>query len=103
MAYGVRDLFGDIPLVLAVATPRVRNNNVAYKESEAARMQFFVNKYGSAPLRNNHIEHQKYGHSYAATELREALTPGKGMRFRWAIQPMKANKFYKTYVTHKAQ
>ena len=38
--------FGDLSLQLAVATPRVQNNSVAYKEVEAALIQFFLQNMG---------------------------------------------------------
>ena len=93
--------FGDLSLQLAVATPRVQNNSVAYKEVEAALIQFFLQKYGSAPFKNSNIEYQKYGHSFAKSSLAEPLTPGSGTRYHWAVEPTHINKFYDVYVrTH---
>lgn len=91
-------VFGPVKLELAVATPRVQNNSLAYKETEAALIQFFVKKYRSAPFKNSHIEYQKFGHTFVRENVAAALTPGKGTRYRWAIEPTKINPFYKTYV-----
>jgi len=94
--------FGDLSLQLAVATPRVQNNSVAYKEVEAALIQFFLKKYGSAPFKNSDIEYQKFGHVFTASSLAEPLTPGKGTRYHWAVEPTHINSFYKVFMrTHR--
>jgi hypothetical protein len=85
-----------------VATPRVKHNAVAYKETEAALIQCFVKKYGSAPLKNSHIEYQKFDHHFNKASLHEALTPGKGTRYHWAIEPTHINPFYSVFAkTHQ--
>lgn len=95
--------FGDLSLQLAVATPRVQNNALAYKEVEAALIQFFLEKYGSAPFKNSNIEYQRFGHIFAQASLAEPLTPGSGTRYHWAVEPTHINSFYKVYArTHCA-
>lgn len=89
--------FGDLSVQLAVSTPRVQNNAVAYKEVEAALIQFFIRKYGSAPFKNSNIEYQKYGHVFSNSSLTEPLTPGRGTRYHWAVEPTHINKFYNVY------
>ena len=94
--------FGPIGLQLAVATPRVQNNKVAYKEAEAALIQFFLKKYHSAPFKNSNIEYQKFGHTFTHGSLAEALTPGQGTRYHWAVEPTHISSFYKVYAkTHQ--
>lgn len=85
--------FGSLGLQLAVATPRVQNNKVAYKEAEAALIQHFLEKYHSAPFKNSNIEYQKFGHSFTKASLNEALTPGNGARYHWAVEPTHINPF----------
>jgi hypothetical protein len=98
----MRKTFGPLKLQLAVAMPRVKNNAVAYKEAEAALIQFFLKKYGSAPFKNADIEYQKYGHRFETKSLAEALTPGSGARYDWAVEPTHINKFYKVFIqTHQ--
>ena len=94
--------FGELALQLTVATPRVRNNAVAYKETEAALIQFFIEKYGSAPLKNSHVEYQKFDHAFTKVSLAEALTPGNGAKYYWAVQPTTINAFHSVFVqTHR--
>ncbi len=94
--------FGPMSLQLAVATPRVRNNVVAYKEAEAALIQRFLEKYHSAPLKNSNIEYPRFGHSFTKKSLNEALTPGSGTRYHWAVEPTHINKFYSVFhKTHR--
>lgn len=94
--------FGPLGLQLAVATPRVQNNRVAYKEAEAALIQRFIEKYHSAPFKNSNIEYQKYGHSFTKKSLNEALTPGSGTRYHWAVEPTHINRFYGVFhKTHR--
>lgn len=96
-------IFGPLKLQLAVSTPRVRNNKIAYKEVEAALIQFFIKKYGSAPFKNSDIEYQKFDHVFEKKSLSEALMPGSGTRYYWAVEPTKINKFYSVFHrTHKA-
>ncbi len=93
--------FGELSLQLAVSTPRVQNNSVAYREVEAALIQFFLSKYGSAPFKNSNKEYQKYGHVFLKSSLAEPLTPGSGTRYHWAVEPTHINKFYDVFVrTH---
>ena len=94
--------FGPLGLQLAVATPRVQNNKVAYKEAEAALIQRFIEKYNSAPLKNSNIEYQKFGHSFTKASLNEALTPGSGTRYLWAVEPTHINPFHGVFhKTHR--
>lgn len=93
----LKGLVGEINFELGVATPRVRNNLVAYKDCEAALIQFFLKKYGSLPLRNRHKEYPRISHNYRQLDLSNAVTVGRGKRYQWAIQPMRANPFHKAY------
>ncbi|NMH63822.1 hypothetical protein [Shewanella salipaludis] len=84
-------------LTIGVATPRVRNNLSAYKDVEAALIHEFSNLYGTAPINNKQYEYSRLDHNFEVKELREALTIGRGIKHKWAISPMKANKFYHHY------
>lgn len=84
-------------LTIGIATPRVRNNEQAYKDVEARLLQEFTILHGSAPLNNKRSEYQKIIHSYDSNQLREPLLLGKGLRYKWEITPMKSNTFYDAF------
>lgn len=84
-------------LHIGVATPRSIENPNTYKDTEAALIHEFFNLYGTAPLNNKQYEYQKFDHDFDKKELRIALTIGQGMKYKWAIKPMKANIFYQHY------
>ena len=99
----IYDLTGDFPLEVAICFPRVQNNKEAHKEFEAYLLGVFFKRYGSLPLRNKNHENIRYGHVYDRIATSFVLGPGSGRKYKWALEPLKANPFYKGYVkTHKA-
>jgi hypothetical protein len=97
------ELTGEFPLEVAICFPRVRNNDQAHKEFEAHLLGVFFKRFGSLPLKNKIHERKNFEHSYERVATTEVLGPGKGKRYKWALEPLKANPFYKAYVkTHKA-
>ena len=89
-------------LEVAICTPRVRNNKQAHKEFEAHLLNVFSTRYGSLPLQNKINEYAKFDHIYERIATTEVLGPGKGKKYKWALEPLKANSFYKAYVkTHR--
>lgn len=100
-------LKGLLPLVehyqfeLGIAVPRVNGASSAYKDLEAVLLEGFARLYGSAPLRNKQFERRRYQHTYFKKDINEALKLGKGMRFHWAVEPMRASGYRAAYVqTH---
>ena len=99
----IHELTGKFALEVAICFPRVRNNDQAHKEFEAHLLSVFFKRFGSLPLRNKIHESKHFQHSYERVATTEVLGPGKGKRYKWALEPLTANPFYKAYVkTHKA-
>lgn len=58
----------------------------------------FRDIYGAASLRNKQIEFQKSNHEFhPISEIRSAIMIGKGVRFHWAVKPMKSSSMYDVY------
>ncbi|MCA0311583.1 MAG: hypothetical protein LCH72_13045 [Proteobacteria bacterium] len=97
----IYEIAGEFPLEVAICFPRVRNNTIAHREFEAHLLSKFLKQYGSLPLRNKINENAQYNHTYQRQATSEVLGPGKGKKYKWALEPLKANPFYKDYVkTH---
>lgn len=97
----IYDLAGEFPLEVAICFPRVRNNTIAHREFEAHLLNRFQKQYDSLPLRNKNMENAQYNHMYQKQATSEVLGPGKGKKYKWALEPLKANIFYNDYVrTH---
>ena len=98
----IYNLTGEFNLEVAVCVPRVRHNESAYKNFEAHLLSVFLKRFGSLPLQNKNRENTKFGHSYERVATTAVLGPGKGKRYQWALEPLKANPFFKTYTkTHR--
>ena len=99
----IHELTGEFALEVAICFPRVPGNDQAHKEFEAHLLGVFFKRFGSLPLRNKIHESKNFKHTYERVATTEVLGPGKGKRYKWAIEPLKTNPFYKAYVkTHKA-
>lgn len=85
------------PLEIAVATPRVKHNAVAYKELEAFLLHEFETNFGSLPMNNKNHETIKFGHKYDSSEINSVIGLGRGKRYKWAIKPMKSNAFHSLF------
>lgn len=98
----IHELTGEFDLEVAICVPRVRHNDQAYKEFEAHLLNIFLKRYGSLPLRNKNNERTRFGHTYERVATTEVLGPGKGKKYKWALEPLKTNPFFKTYTkTHR--
>lgn len=80
---------------VAFCLPRLPGNGVAYKDYEAFLLSEFKSKYGALPLRNKQNESVVYHHQYSHSET--VIGPTRGVRYRWAIQPLPANPFRKVF------
>ena len=85
----------DFQFEVAFCLPRLQGNRAAYKDYEAYLLSAFKKKYGALPLRNKQNESVVYKHQYSHTE--SVIGPTKGVRYRWAIQPLPSNSFRKVF------
>jgi len=98
----IYDLTGEFPLEAAICSPRVRHSPAAYKEFEAHLLWAFYERYGSLPLRNKIHEKKHFDHEYERTATTQVLGPGSGKKYKWALEPLKSNPFYKGFIkTHR--
>lgn len=94
----LEELVGQFSFEVRIATPRVKNNNIAYRDCEAYMIDRFGELFGSAPLRNAQFETRLCPHYvYNQAKVDKALQIGRGRRFQWAFKPMPASGFYKLY------
>lgn len=99
----IHALTGAFPLDVAICTPRVTNNTKAHQEFEAHLLNVFFKNYGSLPLKNKIHENNKFHHKYDKSSVTDVIGPGKGKRYKWAIEPLKSNPFHKHFIkTHGA-
>jgi hypothetical protein len=80
---------------VAFCLPRLPGNSDAYKDYEAFLLSKFKVKYGALPLRNKQNENMVYQHQYSHTET--VIGPTRGVRYRWAIQPLPSNSFRRVF------
>lgn len=94
----LRELVGVTEYQLCVAAPRVKNQPNTYTDCEAAVIQRFRQRYGSAPLWNKKVERRRYHHHhYSQRKIDYAIGQRSGARYKWALQPMRASPFYVSY------
>lgn len=94
----LEELVGQFSFEVRIATPRVTNNSIAYRDCEAFMIERFRKLFGSAPLRNSQVETRQCPHfNYNRAKVDEALKIGRGRRFQWAFKPMRSSSFYKYY------
>ncbi|MFZ3283936.1 hypothetical protein [Pseudomonas sp.] len=92
------DLQGEYEFLIGYCFPRARNASKVYSDFEAMLIHEFRDIYGAAPLRNRQMEFQKSNHVFEPmNEIRSAIMIGRGMRFHWAVQPMKSSPMYDVY------
>lgn len=98
----LEELVGDFNFQVCVATPRVKNQENTYLDTEAALLQRFGQRFGTAPLWNKQFERRRFkNHQYSQDKLDYVLGKRSGAKYLWAIKPMKASPFYESYVkTH---
>jgi hypothetical protein len=98
----LEDLVGDFSFEVRIAFPAVRGNGDAYLDCEAALLGRFGEKFWSAPLWNKQFEtRRKPNYEYNRMQMDRMISVGSGVRYRWAVEPMRASPFYKHFVkTH---
>ncbi|SEQ12300.1 hypothetical protein SAMN05216522_101266 [Rosenbergiella nectarea] len=98
------ELQGEYEFLIGYCFPRAKNASKVYSEFEAMLIHEFRDIYGAAPLRNRQMEFQKSNHEFQPTrEIRSAIMIGKGVRFHWAVKPMKSSSKYDVYQLTKEQ
>jgi hypothetical protein len=94
----LHELVGEFSFEIGICFPRVRNSYKTYCDFEAALLEEFKSIYGCAPLRNAQMESRTRLYDYyPIDEVRSAIMIGKGVRYKWAIEPMKSSRFYDLY------
>jgi hypothetical protein len=99
----LQDLVGDFSFQVCIAVPRVRNRDYAYMDAEAAILEKFGKRYGSAPLWNKQFEKRCCpNYEYAEKSINDVIGKRSGSRYEWALRPMNSSPFYRHYNrTHK--
>jgi len=98
---GLRELVGDFSFQVCIAIPRVRNNLDAYLDAEAALLERFGERFGSAPLWNKQFERRRNDYNYNRRQIDQAIGKRSGAKYRWSIKPMRSSPFYRNYLrTH---
>ncbi len=97
------DLVGEFSFQVCVATPRVRKQPNTYLDCEAALLQRFGDRFGTAPLWNKQFEKRRFlHHVYSQDKLDYVLGKRSGAKYEWALRPMRASPFYTNYMkTHR--
>lgn len=92
------DLVGEFAFQIGVCVPRVKHSYYTYKDFEAALLIEFKDIYGCAPLRNKQMEKRNANHEYKPMEeIRGAIMIGRGVRYHWAITPLKSSSYHDDY------
>ncbi|KAB1444193.1 hypothetical protein [Bordetella bronchiseptica] len=91
-------LVGEFSFQVCIAMPRVQKNRDAYRDAEAALLEYFGEKYGTTPLWNKQYETRTCLHyEYNEHSLKEAVNKRSGAKYRWAIRPMKSSEFHRYF------
>lgn len=94
----IRDLVGEFSFQVCVATPRVRNREFAYRDTEAALLDRFAERFNSAPLWNKQFEKRLCPHYvYSQKQLDTVLGKRSGARYKWALRPLRSSPFFQSY------
>lgn len=95
----IEDLVGKFSFQVCIAIPRVKNNEYAYRDTEAALLDYFGRKYGTTPLWNKQYETRTCTHYvYSEASINEALNKRSGAKYRWSIKPMKSSQFHRCFI-----
>ena len=102
-ARGLEELVGEFKFQVCVATPRITGQPNTYLDCEAAVLQRFGERFGTAPLWNKQFERRRFtNHHYSREKLDYVIGKRSGAKYSWALKPMKSSTFYESYVkTHK--
>jgi hypothetical protein len=91
----LEELVGDFSFQICIAMPRVKKQFFAYKDAEAAILERFGKRYGSAPLWNKQFETRSCPHyEYAAKSINDVIGKRSGSKYEWALRPMASSPFY---------
>lgn len=98
----ITSLVHDYSFSIAVCKPRSKAHLV-HKDMEGALLHKIREMYGCIPIRNNRIENPYVEYRYQSeAEFKRPLMIGRGVRYHWAIRPLKSNRFYKSYCARTA-
>ena len=98
----LKELVGDFSFQVKIAIPRVKNNPHAYLDCEAALLERFGDKFGTAPLWNKQYESRKNNYVYNQKQIDQAISKGSGNKYKWTIKPMKSSPFHQNFLkTHR--
>ncbi|BCG46462.1 hypothetical protein GEOBRER4_n1258 [Citrifermentans bremense] len=93
------EIMSEFPLEIAFCLPKCTgNNHCRHKDTEAAMLHAFKDKFGLAPLKNKQMEYARIDHEYLPRlAFNDAINIGRGVRCDWAIEPMPSNIHYNEY------
>ncbi len=98
----ITELVDDTTFKVGICVPRKKRGDFVNEDFEAILLHEFKKIFGSAPMKNRQMEYPSLGHdvtSYRTTVV-APLRIGRGVRYYWAIKPLKANEHYDSY--HRA-
>ncbi len=94
-------LVGSSAFQVCIAIPRVQNNPEAYLDAEAALLQRFGERFGSAPLWNKQFERRRNDYEYNQRQIDQAICKRSGARFEWSMKPLPSSPFHRNFLrTH---
>lgn len=93
----LKELVGTFAFQVCIAVPRVKNNATAYRDAEAAMIDFFGHKYGTTPLWNKQYESRLANYEYSERSIKEAVGKRRGAKYEWALTPMKSSPFHRYF------
>lgn len=94
----LKELVGKFSFQVCIAVPRVKNSIVAYRDAEAAILQRFGKRFGSAPLWNKQFETRCCpNYEYSDKSINDVINKRSGSRYQWALRPMNSSPFYYYY------
>lgn len=97
----LEELVGKFSFQVCIAVPRVKNNDEAYLDAEAAILGRFGERFGTAPLWNKQFESRRRNYNYAINSIDNAICKRSGAKYEWAMRPMKSSPFYSDFMrTH---
>ena len=98
--HGLAPLIDGYSFEIGVVCPRVRRSPNTYKDLEAHLIYRFADLFGRIPLRNLQFETQVCEHKYSEKAVNRALKIGQGVKYHWAVEPLKSvGPLYDNYHT----
>lgn len=98
----ITELVDDAVFEVRICVPKKKRGDYANKDFEAVLLHKFKEIFGSAPMKNRQLEYPSVDHDITSyqTSVVAPLRIGKGVRYYWAIKPLRANTHYDDY--HRA-